>query len=98
MRADCGQECIPEAVRTAPYTKGEIELPKTKQLHHLPVVAAAFLAWVSAALAQRRKVQRTPTPTSPPAAGQCEVREAAMSIDPTHTTTISGFDSTHMAT
>jgi len=35
MRADCGQECIPEAVRTAPYTKGEIELPKTKQIYHL---------------------------------------------------------------
>jgi len=59
MRADCGQECIPEAVRTAPYTKGEIELPKTKQIYHLPVVAAAFLAWVLGALWHSQHLLRT---------------------------------------
>ena len=59
MRVDCGQECIPEAVRTAPYTKGEIELAKTKQIYHLPVVAAAFLAWVLGALWHSQHVLRT---------------------------------------
>ena len=50
MRLDCGRECIPEAVRTAPYTQGEVALPKTKKIYHLPVIAAAFLAWVLGAL------------------------------------------------
>ncbi len=50
MRADCGQECIPEARRTVPYRQGEVQLPKTKRIYHLPVVAAAFLAWVLGAL------------------------------------------------
>jgi len=59
MRVDCGQECIPEAVRTAPYTKGEIELAKTKQIYHLPVVAAAFLAWVLGALWHSQHLLRT---------------------------------------
>ncbi len=50
MRADCGQECIPEALETAPYTKGEVDLPKTKKIYHLPVLMAAFAAWVLGAL------------------------------------------------
>jgi hypothetical protein len=50
MRADCGQECIPEALETAPYTKGEVERPKTKKIYHLPVLMAAFAAWVLGAL------------------------------------------------
>jgi len=49
-RSDCGQECISEALRTAPYTRGEVKLPRTKRIYHLPVVAAAFLAWVLGAL------------------------------------------------
>jgi hypothetical protein len=50
MRLDCGQECIPEAQRTAPYIQGEVELPKAKKIYHLPVVAAAFMAWVLGAI------------------------------------------------
>ncbi len=50
MRADCGRECIPEALETAPYGKGEAELPKTKKIYHLPVLMAAFAAWVLGAL------------------------------------------------
>ena len=50
MRADCDQECIPEALRAAPYTQGEAQLPRTKTIYHLPVIAAAFLAWVMGAI------------------------------------------------
>lgn len=59
MRVDCGQECIPEALRTAPYTQGEVERPKTKRIYHLPVVAAAFLAWVLGALWHSQHLLRT---------------------------------------
>jgi len=50
MRAGCGQDCIPEARETAPYTQGEVDLPKTKKIYHLPVLMAAFTAWVLGAL------------------------------------------------
>lgn len=46
MRFHCGQECIPEASRTAAYTKGGVERPKTKKIYHLPVLIAAFVAFV----------------------------------------------------
>jgi len=50
MRADCGQECIPDAVRAGPYTRGEVDLPKAKKIYHLPVLIAAFAAWVFGAI------------------------------------------------
>lgn len=50
MRADCGQDCIPEALETVPYTQGEADLQKTKKIYHLPVLMAAFTAWVLGAL------------------------------------------------
>jgi Protein of unknown function (DUF1761) len=50
QRADCGQECIPQALETTPYAKGEAALPKTKKIYHLPVLLAAFAAWVLGAL------------------------------------------------
>jgi hypothetical protein len=46
QRARCGQECIPEALHTAPYTQGEAGFPKAKKIYHLPVLAAAVAAWV----------------------------------------------------
>jgi hypothetical protein len=49
-RADCGQDCLPEARRTEPYTKGEVAVPKTKKIYHLPVLIAAFFAWVLGAV------------------------------------------------
>jgi hypothetical protein len=59
MRANCGQECIPQALGTVPYTKGEVELPKTKRIYHLPVLAAAFIAWVLGALWHSQYLFRT---------------------------------------
>ena len=50
QRADCGQDCIPHALEAPTYTKGEAELPKTKEIYHLPVLLAAFAAWVLGAL------------------------------------------------
>jgi len=49
-RIHCDQKCIPEAERTASYTQGEVELPKTKKIYHIPVVIAAFAAWVFGAV------------------------------------------------
>jgi hypothetical protein len=46
MSVHCAQECIPEASRTAPYTRGEVERPKAKKIYHLPVLIAAFAAFV----------------------------------------------------
>ena len=43
-RSNCGQECIPEASHTPPYTAGEVDL-KTKNIHQLPVLLAAFASW-----------------------------------------------------
>jgi hypothetical protein len=50
QRAGCGQDCIPQAIEAPTYTEGEAELPKTKQIYHLPVLLAAFAAWVLGAL------------------------------------------------
>jgi hypothetical protein len=43
-RHNCGQECIPEALRTEPYTAGEVDV-RTKKIYHLPVLLAAFASW-----------------------------------------------------
>ena len=50
QRADCEQDCIPEALRTSPYTQGEIGLPKTKRVYHIPVLLAASAAWLMGAI------------------------------------------------
>jgi len=50
QRADCSQDCIPQALEAAPCTKDKAELPKTKKIYHLPVLMAAFAAWVLGAL------------------------------------------------
>jgi len=44
MRADCGQDCIPEAVRVQPETAPA--KPEAKRIAHLPVLFAAAAAWV----------------------------------------------------
>ena len=44
--ADCHQECLPDARSAGAYTQGEAEPPKTKKIYHLPVLIAAFVAWV----------------------------------------------------
>jgi len=43
-RFDCDQACLPQALRTAPYTAHEA-IPGTKRIYHLPVLLAAFAAW-----------------------------------------------------
>ena len=58
-RIACGQECIPEARRTAPYKQGEIERPITKKIYHLPVLIAAFAAWVLGAIWHSQYLFRT---------------------------------------
>jgi hypothetical protein len=45
-RRGCDQACIAEAVAAQPYTRGEVPLSKAKKIYHLPVLMAAFLAWV----------------------------------------------------
>jgi hypothetical protein len=55
----CGQECIPEASRTEPYTRGEIEPPKSKKIYHLPVLIAAFASWLLGAIWHSQYVFRT---------------------------------------
>jgi len=45
-RIDCGQQCLPEALRNEPYKENEVHFPKAhRQIYHLPVLLAAFAAW-----------------------------------------------------
>lgn len=46
VHADCGQECIPDAVRATPAAAVPVILPQTKRIAHLPVLIAAGAAWV----------------------------------------------------
>jgi hypothetical protein len=45
-RIQCGQGCLPEALRNEPYELGEVQPSRTaRQIYHLPVLLAAFAAW-----------------------------------------------------
>lgn len=44
-RANCGQECMPEALRAKAYTDEKVKL-NAGPIFHLPVLLAAFIAWV----------------------------------------------------
>jgi len=45
-RGDCGQECLPEALHNEAYTQGEVEPSRTRrEIYHLPVLLAGFVAW-----------------------------------------------------
>jgi Protein of unknown function (DUF1761) len=57
-RANCGQECLPEAVRQEPYTLGEVDV-RTKQIYHLPVLIAAFASWYLGAVWHSHYLFRT---------------------------------------
>ncbi len=48
-RAGCGQECIPQALETGLYSEEEV-LPRSGPIFHLPVLLAAFAAWVLGAI------------------------------------------------
>jgi len=45
-RADCGQECIPDAVRTKPAPFVDQVPWRTRRVVHLPVLLAGAAAWV----------------------------------------------------
>ncbi|MGA8042817.1 MAG: DUF1761 domain-containing protein [Terracidiphilus sp.] len=47
--ANCGRECMAEAVRAEPYKAGDVKAGR-KQIYHLPVVLAAFAAWYVGAI------------------------------------------------
>ena len=47
-RADCGQECIPDAVRTKPAPFVDQVPWRTRRVVHLPVLLAGAAAWVLA--------------------------------------------------
>ncbi len=59
MDVHCAQECIPEAARTEPYTRGEVERPKTKKIYHIPVLIAAFVSWLLGAVWHSQYLFRT---------------------------------------
>jgi hypothetical protein len=45
-RADCGQECIPDAVRANPVPASDHVPWRTRRVVHLPVLLAGAAAWV----------------------------------------------------
>jgi len=49
-KVHCDQQCIPDALRTEPYTQGEVAPPKSKQIYHLPVLLAACASWLLGAI------------------------------------------------
>ena len=46
VHADCGQECIPDAEKSAPVAVLRPVLPLKNRICHLPVLIAAAAAWV----------------------------------------------------
>jgi len=46
VHADCGQECIPDAVRSTPVQLLAVAPPRKSTIFHLPVLIAAAAAWV----------------------------------------------------
>ncbi len=45
-RANCDQQCLSQALRSAPDTQGEIVVSGTKPIYHLPVLIATAVAWL----------------------------------------------------
>lgn len=43
-RAECNQGCMAQAIDAEPYKPGEVKAGR-KQIYHLPVLLAAFVAW-----------------------------------------------------
>lgn len=46
VHADCGQECIPDAEKSAPIQVVRAASPQKNRICHLPVLLAAAAAWV----------------------------------------------------
>jgi len=48
-RSQCDQDCLAEAVEAEPYKEGKVKAGR-KQIYHLPVLLAAFVAWYVGAI------------------------------------------------
>ncbi len=46
VRADCGQDCIPDAARSAAIPAVRVPVPPQKRVAHLPVLVATAAVWV----------------------------------------------------
>jgi len=57
-RSNCDQACLPQAVHAGSYRLGEAKV-QTKQIHHLPILLAAFAAWYLGAIWHSRFMFRT---------------------------------------
>lgn len=57
-RSNCGRACLPQAVQSGLYPRGEVKRGK-KQIYHLPVVLAAFAAWYVGAVWHSQYLFRT---------------------------------------
>ncbi len=58
-RANCDQKCIPQALETGLYGEEEV-LSRTGPIFHLPVLLAAFAAWVVGAFWHSQYLFRVP--------------------------------------
>lgn len=46
VRADCGQDCIPDAVKSAPIAAVRVPVPTQYRVAHLPALVATVAVWV----------------------------------------------------
>lgn len=46
VRADCGQDCIPDAVKSAPIAAVRVPVPTQNRVAHLPALVATAAVWV----------------------------------------------------
>lgn len=46
VRADCGQDCIPDAVKSAPIAAVRVPVPTQHRVAHLPALVATAAVWV----------------------------------------------------
>jgi hypothetical protein len=56
--ANCGRECMAEAVRAEPYKQGEAKADQ-KVIYHLPIFLGAFAAWYMGAVWHSQYLFRT---------------------------------------
>ena len=49
-RENCGQQCIPQAIRSEAYQEHAIGKSRGKKIYHLPVLIGAFVAWIIGAI------------------------------------------------
>ena len=57
-RSHCNQECLSQAIAAEPYKEGEVKAGR-KQIYHLPVLLAAFVAWYVGAIWHSHYLFRT---------------------------------------